>query len=297
MISGMQDKYLGGTPKNVKNLFLKAAELKNCIIFVDEVSLQVFSLILICVAFKRELKLEMFKYFSFVWISQHLTYLQCIFQIDSMATDRGETSSSSEKQALFQILIEMNNLKHPDLANVFIICATNDPESLDCAIRRRFTFVHIGAPQSEDRKGLFKYYLNDNHDLSPEDLDLVAKKTDGYSASDIENLVKTAATFFYQEKFREMFRNNQTLPTNSSLPQDGRKISLEELMHCISKSSPTTENHQRYEIESFKQKHNFVSPPPLKNQYKKKSCTDHVCCGRKKKGVFGRLKIWLFGEN
>ena len=63
-----------------------------------------------------------------------------IFQIDSMATDRSETSSSGEKQALFQILIEMNNLKNPAFANVSIICATNDPE--ECYHISYSFFVH-----------------------------------------------------------------------------------------------------------------------------------------------------------
>ena len=211
-----------------------------------------------------------------------------------MVTNRSEISSSGEKQALFQILIEMNNLKHPDLEHVFIICATNDPSSLDCAIVRRFTFVHIGMPENEDRKGLFKYYLNDNHDLSSEDLDVLARRTDGFSASDIENVVNRTTTFFYQELFREMFKNNQTLPKDSSLPQGGRKIRFDELMHCISKSSPSTRNQQLYEIETFKQEHNYISPPALTKDMKKPSCADHDCCSRKK-GVFGRLKIWLFG--
>ena len=37
--ASMQDKYIGGTAKNVKKLFLKAVELEKCIIFIDEVSI------------------------------------------------------------------------------------------------------------------------------------------------------------------------------------------------------------------------------------------------------------------
>ena len=39
-----------------------------------------------------------------------------------MGTERSDITSSGEKQALFQILIEMNKLKTPEFANVFVIC-------------------------------------------------------------------------------------------------------------------------------------------------------------------------------
>ena len=35
--ASMQDKYIGGTSKNIKKLFLLAAEHKQAIIFIDEV--------------------------------------------------------------------------------------------------------------------------------------------------------------------------------------------------------------------------------------------------------------------
>ena len=185
----------------------------------------------------------------------------------------------------------MNNLKHPSLQHVFVICATNDPSSLDCAVRRRFTFIHIGLPSLEDRIGLFKYYLNGNHALSSEDFDYLASRSDGYSPSDIEKLVATATTFFYQELYQDMIKNKTKIPP-SSLPLDGRKISFEDLKHCIDNTSPTTDNVQLYDIEQFKQKHNFVKPPNKNKKSKKNSCNNPAC---EKKGVFRRFKIWLFG--
>ena len=179
----------------------------------------------------------------------------------------------------------MNKLKKPEFANVFVICCTNDPSSLDGAIRRRFTFINVGMPAYEDRIELFKHYLNDNHSLTPKDLELLALKTDGFSCYDIEKVVATTVTFFYQEMF---FNGSANSSNERSL--EGRFITLEELKHVIENTSPSVDYYQLHDNEVFRQKHNFVTPT---SNVSGNNFISHF----NKKSFFGRFISWLFGHS
>ena len=242
--ASMQSKYSGGTGKNVKMLFALAKQLKNAIIFIDE--------------------------------------------IDSVANDRSETNSSCEKQALFEILIQMNNLKYPPFKNVFVICATNSPSTLDDAIHRRFTFVHVGLPSHKDRMQLFEYYLNNNHSLKPKDFEYLACKTEGFSCSDIENIVKVAATFYYQEMYdNEIDYEDAEDEAHVKLIPKERKIAFSDVKFVVEKTTATASYDQIRDDEDFRMKHDCVVYPNKKDAQRKLKNV--------KLGIWRRIKLWFFG--
>jgi len=72
--------------------------------------------------------------------------------------------------------------------------ATNLPWGLDTAIRRRFERrIYIPLPDIDARLFLVKHNLRKNpHDLNEEQMKEIAAKCDGYSGSDMSNLVKDA---------------------------------------------------------------------------------------------------------
>ena len=165
-----------------------------------------------------------------------------------MIADRHQTSSSAEKQTLFQILCETNELKKPSSSEVFLICATNDCDSLDFAARRRFTFISVNMPTQQDRIDLFEYYLNDNHTLTKANFEFLATKTDGFSGSDIEKIVATATTFHYQKLYRqELSSKKDKIPKFS-------KITFDQLKYIVENSSPSIESYELQESEEFKEK-------------------------------------------
>ena len=179
----------------------------------------------------------------------------------------------------------MNKLKLPAFKDVFVLCATNMPEALDSAIVRRFAFIAIGMPTEEDRKKLFLFYLNGNHSLSKENLSCLAKRTEGFSCNDIEKIVATAVTFFYQELYN--------LPTEQRQKKslEDQKITYEQLDHVIKKSSPSIDYYQLNDSEAFKQKHNFVTPPVAKN--KKRGALKSE---ENKESVLKRFSLLFFGH-
>ena len=66
---------------------------------------------------------------------------------------------------------------------VVVIGATNRPEELDEAVRRRFVKrIYIPLPDNESRRQLFKNLLkNIAHSVREDDLDSLVKLTDEYS--------------------------------------------------------------------------------------------------------------------
>ena len=151
----------------------------------------------------------------------------------------------------------MNQLSHPDFKEVFVICCTNAPESLDVAIYRRFTFVHLGMPSLLDRKDLFKTYLNGNHSLADKELEKLAEMTNQFTCADVEKVVSLAATFFYQKIYRN-FESEIPLQNEN---KEGQEISFKELTFAVENSSPSTDAWQLFDTKRFHSKNKNVIFP------------------------------------
>ena len=79
---------------------------------------------------------------------------------------------------------------------LLVVGATNRPQELDEAVRRRMTKrLYIPLPTHEARRALILNLLarEKTHALSEEDIDKVSSKTEGYSGSDVTALCKEAA--------------------------------------------------------------------------------------------------------
>jgi vacuolar protein-sorting-associated protein 4 len=81
-----------------------------------------------------------------------------------------------------------------DNTGILVLAATNLPWSLDPALRRRFQKrIHIPLPDQPARKSLFKINIGD---LAPgiqdSELEGLARRTEGFSGSDISILVQDA---------------------------------------------------------------------------------------------------------
>ncbi len=90
-----------------------------------------------------------------------------------------------------QILIEMNGAADDTSFQTIVIGATNNPQIIDEAMRRRLEKrVYIPLPTKEDRTLLFRksfeaYVLSDDVDF-----DLLAEKSENYSCADISVIVR-----------------------------------------------------------------------------------------------------------
>ena len=102
-----------------------------------------------------------------------------------------------------QFLKEMDGLQDKARKlHVYVIAATNKPWRLDHAFIRRFQKrIYIPPPNKEVRKKLFEYYTRKIRVADDVDFDKLAEMTEGYSASDIRDVVMEA----YMRTVRELF--------------------------------------------------------------------------------------------
>ncbi|KAL0390639.1 UNVERIFIED_CONTAM: protein SUPPRESSOR OF K(+) TRANSPORT GROWTH DEFECT 1 [Sesamum calycinum] len=115
-----------------------------------------------------------------------------IDEIDSLCGQRGEgNESEASRRIKTELLVQMQGVGHND-DKVLVLAATNTPYSLDQAIRRRFDKrIYIPLPDLKARQHMFKVHLGDTpHNLTESDFEVLARRTEGFSGSDISVCVK-----------------------------------------------------------------------------------------------------------
>jgi katanin p60 ATPase-containing subunit A1 len=117
--------------------------------------------------------------------------------IDELDAVMSKRSSHDEHEASrrmkTEFLIQMDGLVQSD-ALVFVLAASNFPFDLDPALLRRLEKrILVPLPDEESRESMFRQFLTP--DLAVGDLDFaeLAKKTNGYSGSDVRLVCKEAA--------------------------------------------------------------------------------------------------------
>ncbi|KZV47162.1 hypothetical protein F511_05213 [Dorcoceras hygrometricum] len=113
-------------------------------------------------------------------------------EIDSLCGKRGEgNESEASRRIKTELLVQMQGVGHND-DKVLVLAATNTPYALDQAVRRRFDKrIYIPLPDLKARQHMFKVHLGDTpHNLTESDFEVLARKTEGFSGSDIAVCVK-----------------------------------------------------------------------------------------------------------
>ena len=129
-----------------------------------------------------------------------------IDEIDAVAKKRGTVlHSGAGEQTLNQILVEMDGLEGRE--NMIVLAATNRPDVLDPAILRPGRFdrtVVVHMPDCKGRKAILDVHAKNKVFEKEVDLDLLAKKTVGYSGADLENLLNEAAIMAARENRKKI---------------------------------------------------------------------------------------------
>ncbi|KAM7272320.1 hypothetical protein ACFE04_026983 [Oxalis oulophora] len=115
-----------------------------------------------------------------------------IDEIDSLCGQRGEgNESEASRRIKTELLVQMQGVGTTD-QKVLVLAATNTPYALDQAIRRRFDKrIYIPLPEAKARQHMFKVHLGDTpHNLTEADFEILGRKTEGFSGSDIAVCVK-----------------------------------------------------------------------------------------------------------
>jgi cell division protease FtsH len=120
-----------------------------------------------------------------------------IDEIDAVGRQRGAGlggGHDEREQTLNQLLVEMDGFGVNE--GIIMIAATNRPDILDPALLRPGRFdrqIVVGAPDVKGREAILKVHSK-NKPLSDEvKLDILAKRTPGFTGADLENLMNESA--------------------------------------------------------------------------------------------------------
>jgi len=144
-------------------------------------------------------------------------------EIDTIARPRvgvsGFGAGMDYNATVNQLLTELDGLKQSE-SNIVVIAATNVSENeLDEALMRPGRFdrkIYVGKPPLEDRKKLFEYYLKKTRYDKSINLEVLAKRTVGFSAADIANMVREASMV--------TIRNNRQVITMKDLSESYDRV-------------------------------------------------------------------------
>jgi transitional endoplasmic reticulum ATPase len=117
-------------------------------------------------------------------------------EIDSIATERGKNSGDSGvgERVVSQLLTELDGLE--SLEDVVVIATTNRPDLIDSALLRPGRLdrhVHVPVPDEEARRRIFEVHTREKPLADDVDLDVLARKTEGYVGADIEAVAREAS--------------------------------------------------------------------------------------------------------
>ena len=165
---------------------------------------------------------------------KHAPAIIFLDEIESLAPSReslyGNAPETSER--VTELLTLMNNCKDK---NVFVICASNEPQKIDPAIKRSGRLdrkIYVGVPDSETREEMLKMNLANRLTGNDIDYKLISKLIENYISSDILVIVDEAARLALKER---------------------KPISTPHLLQAIKQTQPSLTER---EIEYYKNKLN-----------------------------------------
>ena len=146
-----------------------------------------------------------------------------IDEVDSVGTKRSDGESEASKKVLAEMLVQMdgiselnagkNNINEENNDNnsngkeeikpkfVMVLGATNMPWDLDDALRRRFEKrIYIPLPNKIGREQMFHINFKGIKLSNDVDIDMLVKKTEGYSGHDISSVCREASLMNMRRK-------------------------------------------------------------------------------------------------
>lgn len=131
-----------------------------------------------------------------------------IDEIDAVGRQRSGMSgggNDEREQTLNQLLVEMDGFQAN--SGIIVLAATNRPDVLDKALLRPGRFdrkVTIDTPDFSGRLEILKVHARGKPVASDVDLEVLAKRTPGFSGADIANLINESAILAAREGLKEI---------------------------------------------------------------------------------------------
>ncbi|KAJ9588347.1 hypothetical protein L9F63_018273 [Diploptera punctata] len=118
-----------------------------------------------------------------------------IDEIDSLLTQRSDTEHESSRRIKTEFLVQLDGVGTGEEDRILVIGATNRPQELDEAARRRLVKkLYIPLPELQARRQIILHLMSaENHCLSEEEVEEISLLTDGYSGADMKNLCQESS--------------------------------------------------------------------------------------------------------
>ena len=117
-----------------------------------------------------------------------------IDELDSIAPKREDVSGEVERRVVAQLLTLMDGMQGRD--NVVVICATNQPDAIDQALRRPGRFdreLEIGVPDKNGRREIVNIHTRGMPIADDFDMEWILDNSYGFVGADISSLSREAA--------------------------------------------------------------------------------------------------------
>lgn len=117
-----------------------------------------------------------------------------IDEIDAIGGGRGDSNNSERDQTINALLTELDGFTATE--GILTICATNRLDILDPALIRPGRFdlkIAVNLPDKQARYQILKLHSLDKKLLDEVDINSIAKKTNGFSGAELENLLNESA--------------------------------------------------------------------------------------------------------
>ncbi|XP_065355866.1 fidgetin-like protein 1 [Calliphora vicina] len=118
-----------------------------------------------------------------------------IDEIDSLLSQRSENENEGTRRLKTEFLVRLDGAATSDDDRVLIVGATNRPQELDEAVRRRFVKrLYVPLPEIDARAEILTNLLKTvENNLSSNDVKEISQLAEGYSGADMDSLCREAS--------------------------------------------------------------------------------------------------------
>ncbi|XP_053957200.1 fidgetin-like protein 1 isoform X1 [Anastrepha ludens] len=118
-----------------------------------------------------------------------------IDEVDSLLSKRSESEHDSSRKLKNEFLVQLDGASTSEEDRVLVVGATNRPQELDDAARRRFARrLYIPLPEIKARIQILKNLLGTvSNDLDESNIEEIGHQTSGYSGADMDILCREAS--------------------------------------------------------------------------------------------------------
>ncbi|XP_017075852.2 fidgetin-like protein 1 [Drosophila eugracilis] len=131
----------------------------------------------------------------FAVAAAHQPAIIFIDEVDSLLSKRSGNENESTLRLKNEFLIHLDGAASNEEIRVLVIGATNRPQELDEAVRRRFVRrLYVPLPTKEARKKIIEKIIRQvKHSLDVMEINELSELTDGYSGADVDTLCRYAS--------------------------------------------------------------------------------------------------------